>query len=136
MASVGALFSGQALVHRHSDMDKFTALAAVSNIWIYHRLQLTSPKANYLRDIAHSSFGFTPAATVFSVPKALLVWCIIFLTTEICILILERVESKIFLTLSLTSLIVLSVIILFSQHIKAFRSIFGGTVREEDISLA
>ncbi|TCD71550.1 hypothetical protein EIP91_008931 [Steccherinum ochraceum] len=116
--STTTLFSGQALVYNHVDMDKVSVHDAIA----------------YLRHIRGKTYGYTPAAMISCLPKALLAWSIIFTAVNMLGIVLEHIDSTFALIGFVGILIVLSLAILFFQHYRSFGSLFSCGRREDDVA--
>ncbi|KAH8100701.1 hypothetical protein BXZ70DRAFT_1008189 [Cristinia sonorae] len=110
-----ALFISQALLYKNEGMTEITANEA----------------ANYLGMLEHPLYGFLPAAVIASAPNALIAWSIILLTTEVCSLILEHIESKVALIIVVAVIIGSCVAVVISLHRNAILSMCREAQRDD-----
>ncbi|OCH93307.1 hypothetical protein OBBRIDRAFT_790337 [Obba rivulosa] len=90
MLSLGGLLSGCALLHAYSYADKVNAATMTV----------------YLRDIENSMSGFEPIAAIFSLPKALMLWSILFLSTDILTLLFSAPDLLNMIALGIIAILV------------------------------
>lgn len=83
-----SVVSGVALCARHDSLEKTTGCdAAVSLVPSLFNLILSSlVQWNYMHMIKSAEYGFQPAALVYSLPRALCLWSLVFLTAQVIFL--------------------------------------------------